>query len=50
LIALAGSTILSMNPGTDANPILGVMLVLGAATLWGTTGTAQSLADGSLSA
>lgn len=39
-----------MNPGTDANPILGVMLVLGAATLWGTTGTAQSLADGSLSA
>jgi DME family drug/metabolite transporter len=35
-----------MNP----NPILGVMLVIGAATLWGTTGTAQSLANGSLSA
>ena len=35
-----------MNP----NPFLGVLLVLGAATLWGTTGTAQSLAGGSLSA
>ena len=34
-----------MNP----NPTLGVLLVLGAATLWGTTGTAQSLAGGSLS-
>jgi DME family drug/metabolite transporter len=34
----------------NRNPILGVMLVLGAAALWGTTGTAQSLADGSLSA
>lgn len=39
-----------MNPGTPANPVLGVLLVLGAATLWGTTGTAQSLAGGSLSA
>jgi drug/metabolite transporter, DME family len=46
LIASAGSTILPMNP----HPMLGVLLVLGAATLWGTTGTAQSLADGSLSA
>ena len=35
-----------MNP----NPILGVLLVLGAASLWGTTGTARSLVDGSLSA
>jgi drug/metabolite transporter, DME family len=50
LIAQAGSTILPMNPGSPANPILGVLLVLGAAALWGTTGTAQSLADGSLSA
>jgi len=33
-----------------ANPLLGVLLVLAAAALWGTTGTAQSLADGSLSA
>lgn len=32
------------------NPLLGVLLVLAAAALWGTTGTAQSLADGSLSA
>lgn len=32
------------------NPTLGVLLVLAAAALWGTTGTAQSLADGSLSA
>jgi drug/metabolite transporter, DME family len=35
-----------MNP----KPLLGVLLVIGAAALWGTTGTAQSLADGSLSA
>lgn len=35
-----------MNP----NPPLGVLLVLGAATLWGTTGMAQALADGSLCA
>lgn len=32
------------------NPMLGVMLVLGAASLWGTTGTAQSLAGGALPA
>lgn len=32
------------------NPLLGVLLVLAAAALWGTTGTAQSLAEGSLSA
>lgn len=32
------------------NPLLGVLLVLGAAALWGTTGTARSLADGSLGA
>jgi len=46
LIAAAGSMIPPMNP----NPLLGVLLVLGAATLWGTTGTARTLADGSLSA
>jgi drug/metabolite transporter, DME family len=39
-----------MTPGFHPNPNLGVLLALGAATLWGTTGTAQSLADGSLSA
>lgn len=33
-----------MNP----SPLFGVLLVLGAATLWGTTGTVQSLTDGSL--
>lgn len=32
------------------NPILGVLLVLGAASLWGTTGTARSLAEGALNA
>jgi drug/metabolite transporter, DME family len=35
-----------MNP----NPVLGVVLVLVAASLWGTTGTARSLAGGTLSA
>lgn len=39
-----------MIPAMNPNPVLGVLLVLGAATLWGTTGTAQSLAGGSLSA
>lgn len=39
-----------MIPAMKANPLLGVLLVLAAAALWGTTGTAQSLADGSLSA
>ena len=39
-----------MIPPMNPNPLLGVLLVLGAATLWGTTGTARSLADGSLSA
>lgn len=32
------------------NPTMGVMLVLGAAALWGTTGTAQALAGGSMPA
>jgi drug/metabolite transporter, DME family len=50
LIALAGSTILPMTPGFHPNPTLGVLLALGSATLWGTTGTAQTLADGSLTA
>ena len=39
-----------MIPPMKPNPLLGVLLVLGAATLWGTTGTARTLADGSLSA
>jgi drug/metabolite transporter, DME family len=39
-----------MTSGFHPNPILGVSLALSAATLWGTTGIAQSLADGSLSA
>jgi DME family drug/metabolite transporter len=39
-----------MIPPMNPNPLLGVLLVLGAATLWGTTGTARTLADGSLSA
>lgn len=39
-----------MKSGTHVSPVRGVLLVLGAAMLWGTTGTAQSLADGSLSA
>ena len=34
----------------QTRPELGVAMVLGAATLWGTTGTAQSLADGQLTA
>lgn len=37
-------------PAMKTNPILGVALVLAAAALWGTTGTAQSLGSGGLQA
>jgi DME family drug/metabolite transporter len=36
--------------GVNTNSLQGVALVLVAASLWGTTGTAQHLADGALAA
>lgn len=35
-------------PGMQTRPVAGILMVIAAAVLWGTTGTAQSLASGTL--